>query len=45
MEENEVMNGELNAVKPDYESEIIGIIRSNDTPKANYEQAGGLPRK
>ena len=34
MEENEVMNGELNAVKPDYESEIIGIIRSNDTPKA-----------
>ena len=28
------MNGELNAVKPDYESEIIGIIRSNDTPKA-----------
>ncbi len=34
MEENEVMNGEQNAVKPDYESEIIGIIRSNDTPKA-----------
>ena len=28
------MNGEINAVKPDYESEIIGIIRSNDTPKA-----------